>query len=452
MINRIAKLTILLLFVQLTVSPAQVYEIEDVAAKNFKGVYELKDFGYAACFREDGQWLLEILDKSLVLKTKTVINFKIKDETIISGFSNGSTFLLIFSNSEKKHHLIGFEYTGRIIKQLELNEYIGDIFPAKHKGYYLPIRGKKKDNGRILFLSNKFNEAWNIEAPLGFPSQGLYESRYLTQAYEYPKTLWRGFTSATEDAIIWNYIEKKGTMSSKIIHNDVAAVSSDGKTLFRYEIDHSKDWVFLSTIQNGYAYLIGGTGNIEKNVIDQYWTRKLSMTGELIEERNLNKNIFDQDYDFPLTLSFIIKDLIDTGDGYLLIGAEVKKFSIWYFDKDFNFVNYVDVKRKDDKYLGIGGLASSLFYKNYQFVTSSKKGLYELIIYFFKKKKSISIEVAHTNDKDSHFIKEVENANKNASLKISWINIFPARPGEGILCFYQIKKKKITFIKVVFED
>jgi hypothetical protein len=203
------SLLIIIFFIHLTSTSAQVYEIDDVAIKNFKGVFELKEFGYAACFRKDGKWLLEILDRSLVKKTTTVLDFKIKEETVISGFSNGKTFLLTFSNTEKKHHIIGFEYTGRIIKRIDIDEKLGEIIPAKNKGFYLPIHGKKKENGRLLFLSNHLDETWNLELPIRFPSYSLYT---LGSSPE-QSVIMNGFRSASEDAILWNFMQKKSNFS-----------------------------------------------------------------------------------------------------------------------------------------------------------------------------------------------------------------------------------------------
>jgi hypothetical protein len=196
---------------------------------------------------------------------------------------------------------------------------------------------------------------------------------------------------------------------------------------------------------------------MEENVIDHYWIRKLDMAGNIINEIVLDKKTFLMNYDKPFAMSYFIKEIIDIQSGYLLIGVDKENFPIWYFDKDFNFDKKIDIKKAEDLFRGTenygtsGSIISSLFYQNYQFVTPSKKGLHELIVYFTKKKKSISIEVASTEAGKSHSIKELDNEGKSSNLKISWIEIFPARPGEGVISFYQFKKKKITFIKVELE-
>ncbi len=455
----------LFLFASYSISYAQVYEIENIKAKNFRGTFELKDFGYATCYKQDKNWFVEILDRSLVRKTKTVLDFNVKSNTVISGFSNGTSFMLVFSENDKKHNLISFDYSGKILKKTVLKDYLASVYPAKNKGYYVVNLAKKTT--KLQFLSNELKELWNMDiASLGF-NGGIFEMG------EMKDILGAGLApvmaASSEDLFIYNHMQYKGTFRPKITKTEIHAISSEGKKLFVHKMDPNKEGAMIGSIQKDCVYLIGGKTTAMYEPPTEIWIKKLGLDGKILDEKEITDKQFKNADLESSAIPLMIKEIINTGDGYMMMGTGASCFPVTYFDKDMNFIKTIVVDRKKDKLSNNSSLAAQmlggssgkgdglsfldLIAKNFEFVTSSQKGLHELIVYFHRSKKALTLEVSSTKNPDaSKTLKELDEENIESSLKINWIDVFPGRPGEGVLCYYQKKTRKITFIKFVFDE
>ncbi|MEL6863667.1 MAG: hypothetical protein AAFP19_04575, partial [Bacteroidota bacterium] len=188
---------------------AQDQIIKDIKAKDFFGVYEIKDFDCYAVYRDGKEVILEVFDKNLVPKRRGPIPIGIKGPTAFHSVSNGNSFCLSFFNERKKDKIFTFDPSGQMRGEMDFSEDVIDILPAEGKGYYIIIRNKR--DFEVQFYNDDLKKEWGkvINDKLSMTYPNIYsrnQSGLLSMAYNY--------TSVGDNAIYVYKYDMKGMINS----------------------------------------------------------------------------------------------------------------------------------------------------------------------------------------------------------------------------------------------
>ena len=437
---------------------SQVYEIENI--KHFSGTCEIPGFGYAAFYEKNNSTFVEILDKNLVLKSKTKIEKRI--DIFIKGYYNDSTILIVSCNKDAETNtLISFDYSGKFLRSITHKKKIGKILPCKNKGYFIINAYRKKK--QIMFLSNTLITKWELDTDHWLPTEG-FDSQYLTKfsSGSLSQRL-SGLLHSSESALVWLNAKNKRWQ----LEGTINCISSDGKKLFEYNLENENEKLIANIIHGNFVYLFTGIYNKRKMQFfsEDIFVKKLNMAGEIIEEKKVigffNGLQDSKKYQFHEFIKTKDQFILSNGFARFSLNTDTKNepTGLNYFDQDMNFIEKKQVIKAGEISPISGTLVKMIINpnfapKNYCFVTRSKDGLNELVVYTRNTNDKYSIHVASTdNGKNYEVLSDVGNPELKNDQKndLFWIEILPSNQGEAVLITNSSKYKKISFHKIQLE-
>ncbi|MFK7808005.1 MAG: hypothetical protein AB8F74_09425 [Saprospiraceae bacterium] len=457
--NRLLKITFLFLLSSYSIINAQECLISNVEKGSYKGVYEIEDIGYAVHYKEKkGEWILQIRDKQLKKIAKTTLSPKVKGIGDYTCFSNGQSFIVLVSRGAKNHHVLAYDYSGKLLKRMNIEENISAIVPAKDKGFYVMVKKSPKKEPRIFFWDNKLKKQWDVKTPCGTGSASLSASKEKSGGIGTLMPALPGTFScdASEDALIWGFADVSSSMSRKAKTVDVAGISIDGKILFHNSYS-PEDRVYGAWIHKDNVYLLGSTSSKKKNTKGETWFKKLSMSGEVLETEDLSKEDyekFNKKGSSNCFGSFSIDEFKETPKGFILVGSTLNHFRLWTFNKDMRFEKIITLKKRNQMSLSSFNSRTLVYLpmlKNYKFILPSNNEEDLQFVYSTRIDGTPETLLISTKDGKWRFIDDLEKHIKKEDVNKRWIDFLPADEGKGVLVLNKSKEKQIKMITVDLE-